>query len=67
MYQGVRLPEKMVGVGIGVEEGGGKVGKLVGTGMCVTDGAGVLVGNPDDVMQQTMLCSTPQFPPIVHT
>jgi hypothetical protein len=67
VYHGVRLPEYTVGVGIGVEVGGGKVGRSVGMGIWVTDGAGVLVGKPDDVIQQTMLWSIPQFPPIVHT
>ncbi len=57
----------MVGVGIGVDVGGGKVGRFVGMGICVIEGTGVFVGKPDEVMQHTMLCNKPQFPPIVQT
>jgi len=57
----------MVGVGTGVDVGGGKVGRLVGVGNWVTSGVGVLVGNPDEVIQQNIVCRSPQFPPIVHT
>jgi hypothetical protein len=36
-------------------------------GICVTKGTGVFVGNPDEVTQQMMLWSIPQFPLIVQT
>jgi hypothetical protein len=44
-----------VGVGIGVDEGEGKTGRSVGVGIWLVAGTGVLVGKPDEVIQQIML------------
>jgi hypothetical protein len=57
----------MLGVGIGVDVGGGNVGRSVGMGIWVTLGGGVFVGNPSEVTQQIILWSIPQFPLIVQT